>query len=120
MEIFRVASQQFQDSNMQVQNGNVSNRSVEQTNIQENVVQDDSSQKTSKEELENAIQQLNEHMAKLETNVRFGFNDKVNYMFVSVLRADNGEVIRKIPSEQVMKLTENFKEIAGALFDKKE
>ena len=41
-------------------------------------------------------------------------------MFVNVLEADTGAVIRKIPTDQVMKLTEHFRDIVGMIFDKKE
>nr|WP_314889248.1 flagellar protein FlaG [uncultured Campylobacter sp.] len=34
------------------------------------------------------------------------------------MEAKTGEVIRKIPTEQVMKLTETFREAIGVLFDK--
>lgn len=120
MEIFKVASQQMQDTVSMGQNAQrVQNREVEQTQIQQNVVQEEQKKVTS-EELDSAVQKLNENMGILSTNIRFGYNDKINVMFVNVMRADNGEIIRKIPSEQVIKLAENFREIVGTLFDAKE
>lgn len=120
MEIFKVASQQMQDTvAMSQATQKVQNREVEHTQIQQNVAQEDKMQVTS-EELDKAIEKLNENMGRLETNIRFGYNDKINAMFVNVMRKDNGEIIRKIPSEHVIKLAENFREIVGTLFDAKE
>ena len=39
-------------------------------------------------------------------------------MYVNVMEMKTGEVIRKIPTEQAMKLSEYFKEAVGVLFDK--
>ena len=56
-------------------------------------------------------------MVELNTNIRFGYDDKVNTMYVSVLEADSGNVIRQFPSEKVLRMREFFKEAIGMLFD---
>ncbi|AJC86237.1 flagellar protein FlaG [Campylobacter sp. RM16704] len=70
------------------------------------------------EKLKNATEKLNMQMETLGTNVRFAFNDKINEMYVNVTEKDTGKLIRKIPSEEVMKLIEHFKGVIGTIFDK--
>ncbi|EAJ1254292.1 flagellar biosynthesis protein FlaG [Campylobacter lari] len=70
------------------------------------------------EKLKNATEKLNNQMETLETNVRFAYNDKINEMYVNVTEKDTGRLIRKIPSEEVMKLIEHFQGVIGTIFDK--
>ncbi|WP_087700591.1 flagellar protein FlaG [Campylobacter lari] len=70
------------------------------------------------EKLKNATEKLNSQMEILGTNVRFAFNDKINEMYINVTEKDTGKLIRKIPSEEVMKLIEHFKGVIGTIFDK--
>jgi len=73
----------------------------------------------SKKELKNTIEHLNKHMDSLDTNVKFGFDDKVGQMFVNVIERSTGKIIRRIPTEEAMKISEKMKEIVGMIFDKK-
>ena len=73
----------------------------------------------SKEELKHTIEHLNKHMDSLDTNVKFGFDDKVESMFVNVMERSTGKIIRRIPTEEAMKISEKMKEIVGMIFDKK-
>jgi flagellar protein FlaG len=70
-------------------------------------------------ELTNTVEQLNQQMDALDTNVKFGFNDKIDAMFVNVMERSSGKMIRKIPTEEAMSLAEKMKEIVGMIFDKK-
>ncbi|AJC84659.1 flagellar protein FlaG [Campylobacter peloridis] len=70
------------------------------------------------QKLKDATEKLNRQMETLGTNVRFAFNDKINEMYVNVTEKDSGKLIRKIPSEEVMKLIEHFKGVIGTIFDK--
>lgn len=129
MEIFKVASQQIQNQAVQPENASVRTRPVEQTQIETNATQrnkelsktqnsqNNEDKKTLNEKVKDAVEQLNKDMAELNTNIRFGYDDKVNTMYVSVLEADSGNVIRQFPSERVLKMREFFKEAIGMLFD---
>lgn len=72
-----------------------------------------------KQQLNKAVEEVNDKMKSLETNVTFGFNDKIDSMYVDVTEKHTGEVIRKIPSEEFMRLTEHFREVIGIIFDKR-
>ncbi|TWO19566.1 flagellar biosynthesis protein FlaG [Campylobacter hyointestinalis] len=119
MEIFKVASQQL-DTQISTQNTqNTQNtRAVEHTNNEQNTK--NSTQTMDSKSVNETIKKLNEDMQRLETNVRFGYNDKIDAMYVNVTEANSGKTIRKIPTEHAMKMTEYFKEAIGMLFDKKE
>lgn len=69
--------------------------------------------------LSKTVKELNQQMDALDTNVTFGFNDKISTMFVSVMERSTGKMIRKIPTEEAMTLSEKMKEIVGMIFDKK-
>ncbi|MCR6570095.1 FlaG family protein [Campylobacter insulaenigrae] len=70
------------------------------------------------EKLKDATDKLNKQMETLETNVRFAYNDKINEMYVNVTEKNTGRLIRKIPTDEVMKLIEHFKGVIGTIFDK--
>lgn len=72
-----------------------------------------------KEELNEAVENLNAQMDALNTNLKFGFNDKIDIMYVDVHEKSSGKLIRKFPSEEAMKMAEHMKEFVGILFDKK-
>jgi len=71
------------------------------------------------EELTATVEKLNKQMDSLGTNVQFGFNDKINTLFVDVVERSTGKAIRKIPTEEAMLLSEKMQEIIGTIFDKK-
>ncbi len=72
-----------------------------------------------KKELQHIVDQLNKEMDPFNTQIRFGFNDKIEEMYVSVIDTKSDEVIRKIPSEEAMRLAAKMREITGIIFDKK-
>jgi len=40
-------------------------------------------------------------------------------MYVSVMERSSGKLIRKIPTEEAMNLSEHFQQIIGVIFDKR-
>ena len=74
---------------------------------------------SNKDVLKKTIEHLNKHMDSLDTNIKFGFDDKVESMFVNVMERSTGKIIRRIPTEEAMKISEKMKEIVGMIFDKK-
>ncbi|MDY0264458.1 MAG: flagellar protein FlaG, partial [Sulfurospirillum cavolei] len=72
-----------------------------------------------KASLEKTVKELNEQMDMLDTNLKFGFNDKIDIMYVNVMEKSTGKLIRKFPTEEAMNLSAKMKEIVGMIFDKK-
>lgn len=120
MDIFSTASKQVETATAprvhnvepmrQVESSVETSKSVRENKQDENEI---------KETLNRTVKELNSQMESLETNVKFGFNDKIDAMFVNVMERSSGKMIRKIPTEEAMSLAEKMKEIVGMIFDKK-
>ncbi|EOL9455402.1 TPA: flagella length regulator FlaG [Campylobacter coli] len=79
---------------------------------------DDGQQQGVSEKLADIAKKLNEQMDSLDTNVRFGYSDKIGSMYISVTEKSTGREIRQIPSEEAMRLAEYFRDVIGMIFDK--
>ena len=97
-------------------------------NAKENVIQ--KNQKLSETKEESKLIDKDEYKKALSANVAnkseviidnitFGYNDKINQMFINVIEKSTGKVIRKFPTEEAMSLSAKMKEIVGIIFDKK-
>ena len=69
-----------------------------------------------KAKLDEAVNDLNEYMQKMDTNLRFGYNQPLNTLTVSLINTQNGDTIRQYPSEQVIRMRENLQEQIRSLF----
>ena len=124
MEILKAAAQQQMDTystqNTQSQ-FNAQTREVENLNLQQDLAtQNRANESLTNEQIQDILAKANENLSLLNTNIRFGYNDKIDSMFINVTEKDTGNLIRKIPTEQAMKLTEHFRDIIGMIFDKEE
>ena len=124
MEILKAAAQQQMDTystqNTQSQ-FNAQTKEVENLNLQQDLAtQNRANESLTNEQIQDILAKANENLSLLNTNIRFGYNDKIDSMFINVTEKDTGNLIRKIPTEQAMKLTEHFRDIIGMIFDKKE
>ncbi|EHG8502643.1 flagellar protein FlaG [Campylobacter coli] len=79
---------------------------------------DDGQQRGVSEKLADIAKKLNEQMDSLDTNVRFGYSDKIGSMYIIVTEKSTGREIRQIPSEEAMRLAEYFRDVIGMIFDK--
>jgi flagellar protein FlaG len=50
-------------------------------------------------------------------SVRFEMKDKSNQMVVRLVDVESGEIIRQLPPEELIDLTEHLKELRGSLVD---
>ncbi|WP_457592800.1 FlaG family protein [Hydrogenimonas sp.] len=72
-----------------------------------------------KKQLQEITDQLNKEMNPLNTSIRFGFDDSIDELYVSVIDTSNDQEIRKIPSEEAIRLAAKMRELVGMIFDKK-
>jgi len=72
-----------------------------------------------KEELQKLTTQLNKEMEPLNPDIKFQYNDKINELVVNVIDKNTDKVIRKIPSDEALKIMEQMRKLVGALFDDK-
>ncbi len=70
------------------------------------------------EKLEKIVAKLNTYVHALNTKVAFHFNDTIDAFEVNVVEVKSGQLIRKVPSEEVVRLTEYYQRIYGIIFDK--
>ncbi|WP_299074849.1 flagellar protein FlaG [uncultured Paraglaciecola sp.] len=77
------------------------------------------------EQIDSAISQISEFVQSNNRQLNFSVDEGSNKQVVRVTDASSGEVIRQIPSEEVLKLSERLKELqtdvgnaVGLLFNK--
>lgn len=119
MDIFSVASKQVETTTSPKLSSGSQTRQVETSMFSS---QNNSNAQTNGDvatKLTQTVKDLNKQMELLDTNIKFGFNSDINLMYVDVTDKHTGETIRKIPSDEAMKLSERMKEIVGMIFDKK-
>ena len=91
---------------------------------QENLVKDiqDASKNTtkinSKEQVENLVAELNDAMAPMNTNLKFGV-DTDDIFYVSVVESETSKMIRRFPAEKAADFLPKMQEVSGILFDTK-
>ena len=67
-------------------------------------------------ELQEAMERLNEQAKKNNYSLSFSVDDTSDYVVVKIRDADNGEVVRQIPNDTVLRVSTYFK---GLLKDEK-
>ncbi|NPA29119.1 MAG: flagellar biosynthesis protein FlaG [Epsilonproteobacteria bacterium] len=120
MEIFNAIRAQHSQPTTQTQDdvaGANRTQQAQKSGIQEGAQKQDTEKL--KRELQEVVDKLNKEMDPLKTSIRFGFNDQVNELYVSVIDTTNNEEIRQIPSEEAMRLAAKMRELVGMIFDKK-
>jgi len=90
---------------------------------QEKLVQNEPNSKTEKigsqEQMDQLVKQLNHSLEPLNTSLRFGFDNKSDVFYVSVIDTKSERIIRRFPQEQAEQLLPKMQAAEGALFDDK-
>lgn len=68
-------------------------------------------------ELTGALDQLNGYLEETHRGLRFSIDDDSGRTIVRVVDTETDEVIRQIPSEEMLALIRHFNEVTGNLFD---
>lgn len=105
--------------NLQEEMGQIKKSDQQKIDENENEINKISDEKEIKKKLQEITGQLNKEMDTLNTTIRFGFDDKTDEMYVSVVDTKDNRVIRQIPSEEAMRLAAKMRELVGMLFDEK-
>jgi len=69
------------------------------------------------DEVAAAVQELNAAMKVVNTNLSFSIDHITKQTVVTVTDEKTHEVIRQIPSEEMLKVSERIAELLGVLFD---
>ncbi len=70
------------------------------------------------DDVKEAVDRLEDAFKSLDLNIRLKheINDKTKEVIVKVISGDSGELIRQIPSEEVVALRERLSDLIGVLF----
>ncbi len=66
-------------------------------------------------ELSSAVQKINDFIRIMERDLEFRVDEETARTIVTVRDGETGEIIRQIPSEEVLRLAENLEEARGLL-----
>ena len=80
---------------------------------------DQAKSRLSRADLQDALNEVQERMDQMGTNLQFSMDKVAEEIVVKVTDKKNGELIRQIPSEDVIKLRKKLEELSGLLFDEK-
>jgi len=127
MELFSNVASTHKESytnNIQKENQHLVKKSEEidkSQNLNQQIKDDEKNTKEemTKEKLQDLTRKLNKEMEPLNPDIKFSFNDKIDSLVVNVVDKNTDKVIRKIPSDEALKIMEKMRELVGALFDKK-
>ncbi len=109
---------------VQEQSGQVQHSSqtrMKQDDIVKEMQQEDVSRTSkldSKEKVEDLVKKLNDALAPISTNLKFGV-DMQDIFYVSVIEAKTNKMIRRFPAEKAQDFLPKMQEVSGILFDSK-
>jgi flagellar protein FlaG len=67
--------------------------------------------------LNDVIADLQSRMQNVQRDLSFSVDDSTGDVVVKVIDGESGKVVRQIPSEEILRLTERLDEIRSLLFD---
>jgi flagellar protein FlaG len=80
-----------------------------------------SSQEVSAEELQQVVAQLNDHVQQIQRDLQFSVDDSSGRTVIRVVDSQTEEVVRQIPSEEVLRISRNLQEqledVTGLIFE---
>ncbi|RMG32857.1 MAG: flagellar protein FlaG [Gammaproteobacteria bacterium] len=66
--------------------------------------------------IDEVVSGLNEMVQNLHRHLQFSVEEKTGETIIKVVDSDTNEVVRQIPSEEIIRLRQRMKEAAGVLF----
>ena len=74
----------------------------------------------STEELQQAVAQLNQHVQQIQRDLLFSVDDSSGRTVVRVVNSETEEVVRQMPSEEVLRISRNIQDqlddVSGLIF----
>ena len=77
----------------------------------------ESKQVLSSEQIEQAVQRLNDLAQSLQRQLKFNVDDDTGRMVITVKDKKTDEIVRQIPSEEVLSLISRFQKFDRGLFE---
>ena len=69
--------------------------------------------------LKTAVQEIEKFVQSVKRNLEFSIDETSGKVVVKVIASETGEVVRQIPSEEVLKLADNLSNASSVLFNAK-
>jgi flagellar protein FlaG len=89
---------------------------VVKENVQTHVPQQ---QHYTEAERDAVLKQLNKTLDAFDTHVSLSVDEKSHRTVIKVIDTESGKVLRQIPSEQLVRISERITELLGVIYDKK-
>jgi flagellar protein FlaG len=115
------AEKAFQPSNQTPVQKEVA-KAVENTKIQQQEleqIEDNHDKQKIQKELSSLTKKLNDEISLLSTDIKFGFSDDINGLFINVIDVKSDRILRQFPSEDAVDIMSKMRELVGMLFDTK-
>lgn len=94
-------------------------KSEKQTDTGEPVEQAGVPQRLSREEIEQTVSEVSNFVQNIQRNLLFSVDDDSGETVIKVTDMETDDVIRQIPSEEVLQLQQYIKDASGILFKAK-
>ncbi|WP_099354880.1 flagellar protein FlaG [Fredinandcohnia onubensis] len=95
-------------------------KSYETDNKMESMLdKDPSSQKDSKENVQQCIDSLNRFLEPNNTSLKFELHEELNEYYVTIVNNETHEVVREIPSKKILDIYAAMTDFLGFVVDKK-
>ncbi len=77
------------------------------------------SKEASVQDIDSIITSLNHAASSVDNRVSFTYNEKTNRIVMKIMNPETSEVVKQIPSQEIIRLLENINEMVGVFVDKK-
>jgi len=93
-------------------------RSVEKSAGQSKKTEEQSEKgKPNQAQLKKAVSELNAALGSINVKREFSIEEKNDEVVVKIIDSEDKKVIRQIPSEETLRLSQNIKEMVGLMYD---
>ena len=72
-----------------------------------------------KEEVNQAIDEIKQQMSDIGRKINFSVDEDLNIVIIKVVNKDTEEIVRQLPSEEVVEIARNIQENKGLIFQEK-
>lgn len=90
---------------------------VEKPAVDAKAMETEAPKKLSPEEMQEVIEVANAALKNANNSLQFQIDESLEQPIVSVVDQDSGEVIRQLPSEEIVRISRSIDSMRGVLFD---
>lgn len=72
-----------------------------------------------REDMKNLVERFRSQVQSIQRDLSFSVDDSTGDVVVKVIDGDSGTVVRQIPSEEILRLTERLDEMRSLMFEAK-